>query len=106
MVNSEVNKVSENEIVLTNAEEIANVRLGHRKDVLRLRNLIMQLTGELEAPVDDISLQHKIDCAKKLAEAQKTLIGMEREAYNIGTEAVKSSSQTLSDLMDELTGEG
>ena len=80
---SSVAKVAVKEGVDSNAARVVDVQLGHRKDVARLRALIMALTSELETPADDMSLQHRIDCAKKLAETQKTLIGLEREAYGI-----------------------
>jgi hypothetical protein len=92
-VATQVAKISEKVIIETNAIKVADIQLGHRKDVAKLRQLIMQLTSQLEAPIDDISLQHKIDCAKKLAEAQKTLIGLEREAYGIDKDSAKDESK-------------
>lgn len=99
-------------IVEANAEAIANIRMAHRGDIRRSRDLAMALLSELEhetggldlfeqlgdmlvSPDDKgadklnelyrkvISLPSRIDSAKKLAETLKHLIGLEREAYGI-----------------------
>ncbi|WP_219930829.1 hypothetical protein [Alcaligenes faecalis] len=101
---------TEREVVDANAQVIADVRVCHRRDIVRARNLAMKLLDELEVQTDNIDLLEqletaiagedgsdgltrvfqrvtstsgRIDSAKKLAEAMKVLVGMEREAYGI-----------------------
>lgn len=102
---------TERAIVDSNAKVIADVRVSHRKDIARARGLAMKLLEELEVETDNIDLLEqmeealiasgegpegllrafqrvtstsgRIDSAKKLAEAMKVLVAMEREAYNI-----------------------
>lgn len=108
--------VTERRIVDANAQVIAEVRVAHRSDIRRARSLAMKLLDELEVQTDNIdmleqleaaiaggegsegmlrafqrvtSTSGRIDSAKKLAEAMKVLVTMEREAYNIA-EVVKS----------------
>lgn len=100
------------EIIDANAEILASVRRAHRADISRSRNLAMALLGELEGQTDCnellqelgeimreegasgqdkrhdlyqkiISSPQRIDSLKKLSEALKNLIGLEREAYAI-----------------------
>ncbi|AZR94604.1 hypothetical protein BBB39_13060 [Bordetella trematum] len=108
--------VTERRIVDANAQVIADVRVSHRRDIARARSLAMKLLDELEIQTDNIdlleqietalangddapdglmrvfqrvtSIAGRIDSAKKLAEAMKVLVGMEREAYGI-VEAAK-----------------
>lgn len=107
--------VTERRIVEANAQVIAEIRTAHRRDIARARSLAMKLLDELEIQTDNIGLLEqletalsgddgpdgltrvfqrvtstagRIDSAKKLAEAMKVLVGMEREAYGI-VEAAK-----------------
>jgi hypothetical protein len=103
-------------IVEANAQVIANIRMAHRTDISRARSIAMNLLGELEIETDNVDLFEqlgdflrsdddkgqdkrnevyrkvisgaaRVDSMKKLAETLKTLIGLEREAYSIGSEA-------------------
>lgn len=108
-VNAGVNAVREAETVEAGAALIASVRLGHRQDIVRARSLAMKLLAEIEAQTDGgdlleqlesavsgsdsdsvskvfqrvTSTSGRVDNAKKLAEAMKVLIGLEREAYSL-----------------------
>lgn len=102
--------VTERRIVEANAQVIVEVRVSHRRDIARARSLAMKLLEELEIQTDSIDLLEqletalagedgpdgltrvfqrvtstagRIDSAKKLAEAMKVLVSMEREAYGI-----------------------
>ncbi|WP_374697296.1 hypothetical protein LQZ44_12035 [Alcaligenes nematophilus] len=106
---------TEREVVDATAQVIADVRVSHRKDIARARSLAMKLLDELEIQTDSVDLLEqletalagedgsdgltrvfqrvtstagRIDSAKKLAEAMKVLVSMEREAYGI-VEAAK-----------------
>ena len=104
--------ISERELISSNAETVATVKLTQRRDISRARTLAMSLLGELEAQTVDIALFEelgeilrseddkgqdkrndiynkvissagRIDGMKKLADTIKTLVGLEREAYGI-----------------------
>ena len=105
--------VTERQVIEANAERIAQVRGEHRADITRMRALVIRLLAECEAEAADpavfaemgemlrqtdekgqdrlndayqkaISLPVRIKGVKDLADALKALIGMEREAYDIG----------------------
>lgn len=104
--------ISERELIASNAETVATVKLTQRRDIARARMLAMSLLGELEAQTVDIALFEelgeilrseddkgqdkrndiyqkvissagRIDGMKKLSDTIKTLVGLEREAYGI-----------------------
>ncbi len=72
---------------------VAEVQLCQRRDIARLRALVMKITRLLEHPSEALTLQQQIDCAKKLSETQKTLIALEREAYGIDKGGDKDADQ-------------
>lgn len=106
---------TEKATVDSNAKVIADVRIAQRKDIARARTLAMKLLDELEIQTDNTDLLEqleaalaggedspdglirvfqrvtstagRIDSAKKLAEAMKVLVSMEREAYGIAEAA-------------------
>lgn len=126
---------TEKAIVEANAQVIADVRMSHRTDIARCRRLAISMLEELEAETGDpglfaklgellrsedkngqdkrndlymkvISSAGRIDSLKKLVETEKTLIGLEREAFSIDNaappEAPKSQSQVDSELVQLL----
>ena len=122
-VRSEVrSEPCERQIVDANAETQANIRISHRKDISRSRALVMKMFGELEQTTDNAELfaqvgeilaqgddarmgdlvkriagvPGRIDSVKKLNEALKTVIALEREAYGIAPVTQKT----------EIAGEG
>lgn len=127
---------TEREVIEANAARIAQIRGEHRADIRRGRNLVLNLLAELEAQTgaiadfealaemlrapDDsgvdklndlyrkvISLPSRVDTAKKLSEALKNLIGLEREAYSIASEptkidlTTKGEGRKLQDMTDD-----
>lgn len=107
---------TERAIIEANAEAIANVRMAHRSDIRRARDLCMTLLRELQSQTGDLdlfeqlanllhsdedgaqdkrmelfnrvlSLPGRVDSMKKLAETLKNLVGVEREAYGIAEAA-------------------
>lgn len=103
--------ITERQLVDANAQVIADVRIRQRCDITRAQRLAMQLLGELEAQTENtdlvsqfaqalatiqessdgmmrafdrvISTSGRIDSMKKLAEAMRVLVGLEREAYGL-----------------------
>jgi uncharacterized membrane protein len=115
--------VSDLAIIDANAEVIAGIRLAHRKDISRSRNLAMALLAELEsvtgnmelfeqlgeilrAPDDKgqdkrndlyqkaISMSGRVSNMKALSDTLKTLVGLEREAYGINAAAEGGANET------------
>jgi len=118
-------------LIEANAEVIANVRMEHRGDIRRARNIASSLFGELEAQCADvgalkqlgdlmftpddkgqdklneiyhkvISMPGRVKSMKDLSDTLKTLIGLERQAYDIDGPTGDEASKKLSDLMDDL----
>lgn len=118
-------------LIEANAEVIANVRMEHRGDIRRARNIASSLFGELEAECADvgaleqlgelmlspddkgqdklneiyhkvISMPGRVKSMKDLSDTLKTLIGLERQAYDIDGQTGDEASKKLSDLMDDL----
>lgn len=103
---------TEREIIESNAAAIANVRMAHRGDIRRSRGLVNKLLDELESLTDNaelfdalgelmekpddngvdklndlyqkvISLPSRSKTMKDLADTLKTLITLERQAYDL-----------------------
>jgi len=104
--------VSEKEIIEANAQAIVDIKLAHRGDIRKSKRIVNSLFDELELTTDNrelfeqlgellrqesdsgqdklndiykkcISMPQRIDGVKKLTDALKTMIGLEREAYDI-----------------------
>jgi len=103
---------TEREIIEGNAEAIVNIRMAHRADIRRSRGLTNKLLEELEQLTDHrdlaeslgemmrnpdafgndrlndlyhkiIALPNRTKIMRELAETLKTLITLERQAYNL-----------------------
>jgi uncharacterized radical SAM superfamily Fe-S cluster-containing enzyme len=110
---------TEREIIEVNAEVIANVRMAHRGDISRgrrLTNKLLDELGELMRDPDDngfdrrneiygkvISLPGRSKTMKEMAETLKTLISLERQAYDLDTKSGGNDADELSKLMDDLS---
>ncbi|WP_024873147.1 hypothetical protein [Tolumonas lignilytica] len=99
-------------LIEATAEVIADVQLNQRKDITRTRGLVMKMLAELEAETDNIDLfeqlgemmrrendkgidklndlYHKVislagrsKTIKDLSDSLKTLVALERQAFNI-----------------------
>ncbi|ORJ47857.1 hypothetical protein B2M27_23840 [Kluyvera intermedia] len=108
--------ISERQLIEATAEVIATVRMEHRGDIRRARELTntlfdelagecgdvaaLEQLGELMRREDDkgmdklndlyhkiISLPSRVKSMKELSDSLKTLIGLEREAYSIESKA-------------------
>ena len=121
-------KASEKQVIEANATAIADRILEHRTDIPETRSLVMAMLKELRAQTDNIGLLEKLtellsvpdsgtdkladlarkvialpsraDTVKKLTDALKTLIALEREAFN--NDDNKSPGQTLDDFLVNL----
>lgn len=121
-------------IIEANAEVIANVRMEHRSDIRRARNITNSLFDELGAECADIesfkklgellqspdangrdklneiymaviSMPERVKSMKALSETLKNLIMLERQAYGIDDGDGSKTISQLSDLMDSLSQE-
>ena len=104
--------ITEKVIIEANAQAIVNIKLAHRGDIRKSKRIVNALFDELELTTDNrelfeelgeilrqesesghdklneiykkcISMPQRIDGVKKLTDALKTMIGLEREAYDI-----------------------
>ncbi|MCO6551018.1 MAG: hypothetical protein J6580_10115 [Gilliamella sp.] len=132
---SSENKLNERILIEANAEVIANIRMEHRGDIRKARNITNALFEELGAECADIelfkklgellanpdqngrdklnevymsviSMPERVKSMKALSETLKNLITLERQAYNIDDTPKDNSVGQLSDLMDKLSQEG
>lgn len=106
-------KITERLVLEVESDKVASVQIGHRKTIARGHALCEALLAELEAQTFDkvlmselgelmrrpgeedsqdrlndiykkvISTPGRVDTAKKLIETMKSVVSMEREAYNI-----------------------
>lgn len=126
------NTISEKEIIEVNAQAIVNIKLAHRGDIRKSKNIVNALFDELELTTDNrelfeqlgellrqesesgqdklndiykkcISMPQRIDGVKKLTDALKTMIGLEREAYDI-TAAPTATDNAMSSFVKSLQG--
>ncbi|HFT0295853.1 TPA: hypothetical protein ACH1TS_000375 [Proteus mirabilis] len=126
--------ISERQLIEANAEVIANVRMEHRGDIRRARELTNNLFDELSAECADvpalrklgelmfspddngrdklndiyhsiISLPERVKSAKALSETLKNLVGLERQAYGLDDAQPNKTASQLSELMDDLSKE-
>lgn len=126
--------ISERQLIEANAEVIANVRMEHRGDIRRARELTNNLFDELSAECADvpalrklgelmfspddngrdklneiyhsiISLPERVKSAKALSETLKNLVGLERQAYGLDDVQPNKTVSQLSELMDDLSKE-
>ncbi|WP_145532058.1 hypothetical protein [Yersinia kristensenii] len=115
--------ISERQLIEANAEVIANVRMEHRGDIRRAREITNALFDELGAECADIealrklgelmlqpdenrrdrlnevyqsiiALPERVKSVKALSDALKNLISLERQAYNLD-EAAKDPDDPL-----------
>lgn len=126
--------ISERQLIEANAEVIANVRMEHRGDIRRARELTNNLFDELSAECADvpalrklgelmfspddngrdklneiyhsiISLPERVKSAKALSETLKNLVGLERQAYGLDDVQPNKTASQLSELMNDLSKE-
>lgn len=124
---STVTTKTDSEIINNGAIVVAEIRMGHRKDISKARKVALSLLDELEAMTDHrdlfedlgimlrseddkgqdkrndlynkiISGAGRVDSMKKLAETLKTLIALEREAYNIDSGKPDDQPKSVADL--------
>ena len=124
--------LSERVLIEATAEVVAAVRMEHRGDIRRAREITNALFDELGAECADvdslrklgelmlspdengrdklneiyhsiISMPDRVKAVKALSEALKNLIGLERQAYGIDGPEGDNSVKQLSELMDSLS---
>ncbi|HGH0375313.1 TPA: hypothetical protein ACJHE1_004405 [Yersinia enterocolitica] len=124
--------LTERVLIEASAEVIASVRMEHRGDIRRAREITNAMFDELGAECADIeslrklgelmldpdengrdrlnevyqsiiALPERVKAVKALSDAMKNLIGLERQAYDIGDDKGDNAVSKLSDLMDSLS---
>jgi len=121
---------TEKQVVEVEAQVQARIRISHRQDIQRNRNLLRKLVDELEHQTDNaellaklgeimydpdekgkdrlneiyhavISLPERTKTMKALAETLKILIGLEREAFGIA--AQEQAADPLASLLQQVS---
>lgn len=124
--------LSERVLIEATAEVVAAVRMEHRGDIRRAREITNALFDEIGAECADvaslrklgelmlepdengrdklneiyhsiISMPERVKAVKALSDALKNLIGLERQAYDIDGPEGDNSVKQLSELMDSLS---
>lgn len=81
---SAVSKVAEKEIVEANATMQAQIRREHRTDIQKTKKIANKLLDVLEAEkVDSGNLKEHASILKQLADTQRVVVTLEREAFGI-----------------------
>ena len=120
-VDKPVDKIAEKEVVDANATLQADIILAHRVDIPRKRSLVAKLFSEVESHTDGgdlleqlalalrqgdqdkladmarrvASLPQRIKGVSELITAYKSLIGLERQAFGIDSDAAMGDKVTL-----------
>lgn len=120
-------RATEKSIIEVNAQMQAQVILAHRSDVPRARIVMGKLLAELEGAIDAqddleqianilrdgdqammaqlfdrlMSLPSRVDVGKKLVEALRTAVTLEREVFGINND--RTLGQTLDDFLDAIS---
>jgi hypothetical protein len=118
LVSKEVSKTAaanERSMIDAGAEAILRVKLGHRTRITRHSDLLDTLQEELEDDGSDLAT--RVDISKKLSDTLKTLITLERDAFDIvtatkidhassdGSMSPKTFSQMYGQLPNEENGQ-
>ena len=85
-VRTEADKATDREIVEANAEAILRVRMEHRSDIQVAKGRVSDLFARLErrdGGAEELSFKDEVDCTRKLVDAARVVISMEREAWDI-----------------------
>lgn len=122
---------TERVLIESNAKAIADVRLNHRKDIRRYRNLAGKLLDELEATTDSLDLFEKLGellrdedengmdkrndlyqrviglpsrskVMKEMSDTLKTLLMLERQAYDLDNAADRTDSPASFKAVDPI----
>lgn len=109
-VSSEVSNkslVSEKEIIEANAQAILDIRLSHRADIRRAKKLVAKLFHEVEnavqvegeeKPAETLTIPQRVDCTRKLTDAAKVLVAMERDAWGIRVDDESESGRIIATI--------
>ena len=87
--NSDANSkkaITEKEIINANAQVIVDIKLSHRKDIVRVKKTVNTLLDEIEELSKSKSADNlpvRVDMTKKLMDTLKVAIDKERQAFGI-----------------------
>lgn len=128
---STVTTIPDAQIINVNAVALANIQIAHRKDIQRSRALVMCLLEEVEQTTTNhdlfkklgelmykpdekgqdklneiyqkvISMSQRIDGSKKLSEALKTLVTLERQAFKMDADLSSNDKDPLTQLLESI----
>ncbi len=97
--------VTDKVVVEVNASAVAEVRMRHRDDIRKLRDLNARLLLELERDMDAKTpspLDKRVGLLKTVTETAKTVIGLDREAWGIQNSQEGTTPQTITKIVREI----
>ena len=97
---SEQAKANEREVIEANAAMQRDVILTHRSDLQRLRSRAADYEAELSECADDLG--KRVSILRQLADTQKSIIGLERQAFGIDADKNNSNGSSIEDVLAEI----
>lgn len=77
-------KLDERAVIEANAQVQASIRREHRTDIQRTKRIVNKLLEKLEGlPTKEDTLKEQASVVKQLADTQRVVVAMEREAFGI-----------------------
>lgn len=89
---------TDEEIVHDNATAVATIRMAHRADIRRARSILAKAMEDLEESEDDVKT--RIACVKAAAEALRTVVALEREAWGMQAEEPPAPEEPETDPVE------
>lgn len=97
---SEQTKANEREIVEANATMQRDIILAHRTDLQKLRARAADYEAELNDCTDELG--KRVSILRQLADTQKSIIGLERQAFGIDADKNNSNGSSIEDVLAEI----
>lgn len=102
-VSAEVSKArvdTDKAVVEANAEMQKGIILMHRSDLKKLRDRANKYEAELNDCTDELG--KRVSILRQLADTQKSIIGLERQAFGIDADKNNSNGSSIEDVLAEI----
>ena len=97
---NESRRATEKEVVEANAAMQTSVILSHREDLKKLRDRANKYEAELNDCTDELG--KRVSILRQLADTQKSIIGLERQAFGIDADKNNSNGSSIEDVLAEI----
>ena len=99
-INGVKRRATEKEVVEANAAMQTSVILSHREDLKKLRTRATDYEAELSECADDLG--KRVSILRQLADTQKSIIGLERQAFGIDADKNANNGSSIEDVLAEI----